>query len=130
MSKESILKMLEAHGTFPNEEFVLSGFEELFNLSRENKETVDDIAWGFLKSLDQWSHVVAAIEPELAKRLRDWTLSNWATKPYDRFVNLCAILVNLSSPEVITFLKEQAAQSANADIKRHINKSVADILEV
>lgn len=127
MSKESIRSLLEAQGSFPDKNQSRAGFEALFALAAEQRETVDDLAWGFLLALDQWSHVDAALEPAVAERLRDWTLSQWATSPYERCVQLCALLVNLPSPAVLAFLQAQRQQCTDADIQRVLDDAIADI---
>jgi hypothetical protein len=127
MSKESIRSLLEAHGSFPDKKDVQAGFESLFELARDRRETVDDLASGFSLALDQWSHVDAVVDPSVAQRLREWVLANWAISPYELCERLCGLLVNVPSPEVAAFLTQQREQSADPDLQQLLDGFLADL---
>lgn len=130
MSKESIRSLLEAKGSFPDEEDdIRASFEALFAMSQAQQESVDDLAWGFLLALDQWSHISGVFDPALAQRLRAWALSQWVTSPHECCMRLCALLVNVRSPHVVAFLKEQLEQSSDPDLQRGLRDVIADMAQ-
>jgi hypothetical protein len=127
MSKESIRSLLEAKGTFPDKEDVRAGFEALFALADGRQDSVADLAWGFDVALDQWSQVASVVEPSVAQRLREWVLANWMVDSVEACALLGGLLVNVPSPEVLAFLRQQHAQCTNADIRAELEELIADI---
>lgn len=130
MSKDSILSMLEANGTFPEEEHVLAGFDTLFKLAEDGQETLEDIVYGFLTALDQWSHIDAIVDPALAARLRAWAMTQWRNDGDDeRAAALCRVLINVRSPEVADFLREQRQLTDDAYITQLLDRYIARMAE-
>lgn len=130
MSKESIRSMLEAHGTFPDEPEVLAGFDALFKLAEAGQETLEDLVYGFLMALDQWSHVDAIVDPALAARLRTWAMAQWRNDGDDeRAAALCRVLVNVPSPAAKDFLSEQRRLTADADIVALLDRYIPQMDE-
>jgi hypothetical protein len=127
MSKESLRGLLEAQGTFPSQEIVYENFENLFQLANERKESVEDLAWGFLFSLDQMSQVGSLTDSSVIQRLQDWAIVNWVIEPYELRERLCQILVNVPSAKVLSFLETQRDQVADADVIASIDDAIAEI---
>lgn len=125
MSKQSISTLLQAHGSFPDEPDVRANFEALFALSRQQQDSVEDLAWGFMEALDQWTHVDAIVPPDIAQPLREWTLAHWATSPYELCEQLCGLLVNIATPQTLQFLTEARASATDADLQRLLDRFIA-----
>ena len=125
MSKESIQALLDARGSFPDAEIIRANVASLLTLARERRESVADLAWGFLHALDQWSQV-GAVDPEPARRLREWTIANWTTTPVSTCELLGALLVNVPSPEAAQFLRDQRDRCTDPDFKRALARFIAD----
>jgi hypothetical protein len=126
MSVTSLKSMLEAKGTFPDEEDVLASFENLFAFAEQGKETPDDLAWAFLEGLDQLSNVNPELEPALGQRLYNWAIANWATEPPRFCERLCAILVNVGTPESLQFMKDQRERSNAEAVKAILTEYIQD----
>jgi hypothetical protein len=126
MSVASLKKMLGAKGTFPDEEDVLASFENLFAFAEQGKETPDDLAWAFLEGLDQLSNVNPELDPALGQRLFNWAKANWTTEPPRLCERLCAILVNVGTPESLQFMKEQRDQTNAEEVKAILTEYIKD----
>lgn len=113
MSKESLTKMLEANGTFPDEADVLRNFESLFVLGEQRAESTDDLAWAFAQTLDQLSNVNSKYNVALGQRLQAWAVANWTTSPPRLCERLCGILVNVATPESLQFMRDQREQTSD-----------------
>jgi hypothetical protein len=125
MSKDSIRTLLDAQGSFPDAEVIRANVESLLASAHDRSESVEDLAWGFLHALDQWSQV-GAVDPTLARRLREWTIANWTTTPHSTGELLGALLVNVPSPEAAQFLRDQRDRCADPDFKRTLARFIAD----
>ncbi|MCC6511495.1 MAG: hypothetical protein IT423_20515 [Pirellulaceae bacterium] len=126
MSKESLTKLLEANGTFPDEVDVLSSFDSLFALGEQGLETIDDLAWALGQALDQLANVNSRHNPDLAKRLEAWAIANWTTFPPRLCERLCGILVNVASPESLRFMKDQREQTSDGVAKMILGEFIQD----
>ncbi|HEY4079673.1 MAG TPA: hypothetical protein VGM81_03180 [Burkholderiaceae bacterium] len=124
MSQETLRKQLEAQGTFPEEPDVRRNFEILFALAREKAESVDDLAWGFLFALDQWSHV-GALDPEVALHLGEWAMTNWSFEPYERCKRLISLLASAPAPETAAFLKARREECGNETLRSALERVIA-----
>jgi len=129
MSQESLRDLLEASGSFPDESDVRANFDALFTLAKNASETVDDLAWGFLFALDQWSQVHAVVDPVVAQRLREWIMTQWSTTPHEHCKQLCRLLVNLRSPEVLAFLKQQRDECIDVGMKQVLGEYLSQMGE-
>jgi len=125
MSKDSIRTLLQANGSFPDEPGVRANLAALFALSRQQQDGAADLAWGFTEALDQWAHVDAIVPPDIAQPVREWTLAQWATSPYALCEKLCALLVNLATPQTLQFLTEERSRATDADLQRLLDRFIA-----
>jgi hypothetical protein len=105
---------------------VRRNFETLFALARDGAESVDDLAWGFLLALDQWSHV-GALDADVARRLREWVMANWTFEPYERCKKLARLLSSVNAPEVPLFLKARRDECANPALQAALDRIIAQL---
>ena len=130
MSIESIVEMLEAQGTFPEEKVVCANFETLFAYSVRQKESPADVAKGFLLALDQHAHVSAVMDDKLGQQLYQWVVGQWATEPMEFCKRLCAILVNVGTPEALAFMQTQHAQATDKNICSVLEDAIEELSEI
>jgi hypothetical protein len=126
MSVATLRTMLEAKGTFPDEEDVRASFENLFTFAQQGKETPEDLAWAFLEGLDQLSNVTPEVDADLGQRLYDWTVANWTTEPPGQCERLCALLVNVGTAASLQFMKDRRDQTDAAAVKATLTWYIED----
>jgi hypothetical protein len=117
---------MEAQGTFPGLEVVLGNFAALFESSEKATEQPADILNAFLLGLDQLSNVAPSIEPALGARLYQWSVDNWATSPVPFLKKLCALLVNVATPESLQFMKDERDKTNDELVKKILTESILD----
>ncbi len=125
MSADELDALLESKGSFPPGEEVRAIFDALFEHAARGEDP-SDMAGAFLSGPDQMSNVRASIDPDVAERLYRWVTAHWSPSPPRLLGRLCALLVNVGSPESLAFLKQQRAAAEDEAARRALDDALQD----